>query len=148
MILDSLKNTASLSALHPLFAKAFDYILTHDLNSVEPGKIVLDGDKLFISVMEIEGKTPENAKMETHQKYIDIQVVLSGEECMGWTAVENCIHPVEEYNAEKDIQFFTDKPTTYTTVHPGEFAVFFPADGHAPAIGNGPIKKAVVKVMV
>lgn len=148
MILDSLKNAASTLALNPLFKQAFDYIQSNDLSKVEPGKIVLDGDKLFISVMEIEGKTPEAAKMESHQKYIDIQVVLSGVETMGWTPIGLCTNAIEPYNGDKDIQFFTDKPSSYLTVHTGDFAVFFPEDGHAPGIGNGPIKKAVVKVMV
>ena len=148
MILDSLKNAASTLALNPLFKQAFDFIQKNDLSKMELGKTILDGDKLFISVMEIDGKLPEAAKMESHVKYIDIQVVLSGVETMGWTAIEHCTEAIEPYNAEKDLQFFADKPSTLITVHPGEFAIFFPEDGHAPGIGNGLIKKAVVKVLV
>lgn len=147
MILDSLRNATSIQALNPLFKKAFDFIQSHDLSAMEPGKTLIDGDKLFISVMEIDGKSVEAAKMESHQKYIDIQVVISGVETMGWTAIEHCNNALEPYNVEKDLQFFQDAPSTYVTVHPGEFAVFFPEDGHAPGIGNGPIKKAVVKVL-
>jgi len=148
MILDSLKNAASTLALNPLFKQAFDFIQKNDLSKMELGKTILDGDKLFISVMEIDGKLPEAAKMESHVKYIDIQVVISGVETMGWTAIEHCTEAIEPYNAEKDLQFFADKPSTLITVHPGEFAIFFPEDGHAPGIGNGLIKKAVVKVLV
>jgi len=148
MILDSLKNAASTLALNPLFKQAFEFIQKNDLSKMELGKTILDGDKLFISVMEIDGKLPEAAKMESHVKYIDIQVVLSGVETMGWTAIEHCTEAIEPYNAEKDLQFFADKPSTLITVHPGEFAIFFPEDGHAPGIGNGLIKKAVVKVLV
>ena len=67
---------------------------------------------------------------------------------MGWTSIEHCTNEIDSYNPEKDIIFYADKPTTYITVNPGEFVIFFPEDGHAPAIGNGPIKKAVVKVLV
>ena len=148
MILDSLKNAASTLALNPLFKQAFDFIQKNDLSKMELGKTILDGDKLFISVMEIDGKLPEAAKMESHVKYIDIQVVISGVETMGWTAIEHCTEAIEPYNAEKDLQFFADKPSTLITVHPGEFAIFFPEDGHAPGIGNGLIKKAVLKVLV
>jgi biofilm protein TabA len=148
MILDSLKNITASESLNPRFKQAFEYIKNNDLSKMEPGKVILDGDYLFISIMEIEGKLPEVAKMEAHKKYIDIQVVLVGQETMGWTAIENCIHEIDPYNADKDIIFYTDKPTTYLTVNPGEFAIFFPEDGHAPAIGSGLIKKAVVKVLV
>jgi len=148
MILDSLKNANASISLNPRFKQAFEFIQKNDLAKMDPGKVILDGDNLFISIMEIDGKLPEVAKMEAHKKYIDIQVVLSGQETMGWTAIENCTNEIEPYQAEKDIIFYTDKPTTYFTVNPGEFAIFFPEDGHAPAIGNGPIKKAVIKVLV
>jgi len=148
MILDSLKNASSVLALHPLFKQAFEFIQNNDLSNMELGKTILDGDKLFISVMENEGKAPEAAKMESHVKYIDIQVVISGVETMGWTAIEHCTDALEPYNADKDLQFFSNKPTSMVTVNPGEFAIFFPEDGHAPGIGNGLIKKAVVKVLV
>ena len=148
MILDSLKNAAASVSLNPRFKQAFDFILNNDLSKMEPGKIVLDGDNLFVSLVEITGKKPEEAKMEAHRKYIDIQVVLTGQEKMGWTAIESCTHETDPYSAEKDIIFYTDKPTTYLTVNPGQFAIFFPEDGHAPAIGDGPIKKAIVKVLI
>ncbi|MDD4920909.1 MAG: YhcH/YjgK/YiaL family protein [Bacteroidales bacterium] len=148
MILDSLKNASASFSLNPRFKQAFDFIQNNDLAKMEPGKLILDGENLFISLVELEGKKPEVAKMEAHKKYIDIQLVLAGQETMGWTAIENCINETEPYNGEKDIIFYTDKPTSYVTVNPGEFAIFFPEDGHAPAIGSGPIKKAIVKVLV
>lgn len=148
MILDSLKNAASVLKLNPLFKQAFDFIQKNDLSKMELGKTIIDGDKLFVSVMEIDGKMLEAAKMESHVKYIDIQVVISGVETMGWAAIEHCTDALEPFNTEKDLQFFTTKPSTLITVNPGEFAIFFPEDGHAPGIGNGPIKKAVFKVLV
>jgi len=148
MVLGSLKNTEAAEKLHPMFKQAFDYIKANDLSKAEPGKIELDGKNLFISVQEITGKTKEVAKMETHNKYIDIQVPVVGVETMGWLAAENCVNSPEGYNETKDITFFTDAPSTYVDVEPGNFVIFFTEDGHAPAIGNGAIKKLVVKVMV
>jgi len=148
MILDSLKNASAFLSLNPRFKKAFDYIRNNDLSKMEPGKIILDGDHIFISLVELDGKKPEAAKMEAHKKYIDIQIVLAGQETMGWTAIEHCKNEINPYNAENDIVFYTDKPTAYVTVNPGEFAIFFPEDGHAPAISDGHIKKAIVKVLI
>lgn len=148
MILDSLKSFSTYSSLNPLFQKAFEYLSNNDLSLAEPGKIVVDGEKLFINVQDIQGKTPEAAKMEGHKKYIDIQIVLKGNERMGWTAIENCKDEIEPYNSDKDIVFYKDKATSYIDVKPGEFVIFFPGDGHAPAIGNGPIKKAIIKVLI
>ena len=90
MILDSLKNAGLYLSLNPLFKQAFDFVENNDISAFEPGKTIIDSDKLFISVMEIDGKTPETAKLETHNKYIDIQIVLEGNETMGWLDIDNC----------------------------------------------------------
>jgi len=148
MILDSLKNAGQYHSLNPLFKQAFEFLEKNDILNFEPGKTIIDSDKLFISVMEIDGKTPETAKLETHNKYIDIQIVLKGNETMGWLDIDNCKNAVDQYNPEKDITFFKDQPSTYFTLRPGDFVIFFPEDGHAPAIGEGFIKKAVIKVLV
>ncbi len=148
MIVDALSNSVAAEKLHPLFKQAFDFLKSTDFSKVEPGKIVLDGDKLFVSIVETQGKTKETAKLETHNKYIDIQMPVVGKETMGWLAGENCKNKIDPYNTERDITFFTDKPTTYVELNPYEFAIFFPEDGHAPAIAEGTIKKAIVKVLV
>ena len=148
MIVDSLTNSASIEQMHPLFKKAFDFLRTTDFSNTNPGKIQLDGEQLFVSIVETEGKTKEQAKLETHNKYIDIQMPIEGIETMGWLAGKNCVNEVEPYNAEKDITFFTDKPSTYIQVQPYEFAIFYPEDGHAPAIAEGKLKKIIVKVLV
>lgn len=148
MILDSVNNASAYLTLNSRFRQAFEYIQNNDFSKMEPGKIVLDGDNLYLSICEIEGRKAEVAKVEAHKKYIDIQYIISGNETMGWTSIENCIHEADAYDTQKDIIFYTDKPSTYITVNPGEFVIFFPEDGHAPAIGDGPIKKAIVKVLI
>ena len=52
------------------------------------------------------------------------------------------------YNEQKDIAFYIDRPTAYTKIYPGQFAIYFPEDGHAPGIGQGNIRKVIVKVQV
>ncbi|MCC8143306.1 MAG: YhcH/YjgK/YiaL family protein [Tannerellaceae bacterium] len=148
MILDSLNNTTRFEVLNPLFKKAFDYVKTTDLTTVEDGKYEIEGKDLFISVVTICGKLKEDAKMETHNEYIDIQMPLQGVESIGWKAGSELKEAIGEYNPEKDITFFVDKPTTYDKIYPGQFAIYFPEDGHAPGIGEGTIRKAIVKVRV
>ena len=49
---------------------------------------------------------------------------------------------------KQDIAFYIDKPTAYTKIYPGQFAIYFPEDGHAPGIGQGNIRKVVIKIPV
>jgi len=148
MILDSLKSAPIYFNLNSRFKEAFDFIEKNDLEGMEPGTYLLDGENLYMTIAEFDGKQPESAKLEAHRKYIDIQLVLQGQETMGWSTIENCKNESDPYNSEKDIVFFTEKPTAYVSVHPKEFVVFFPEDGHAPGISNNRIKKVVVKVLV
>jgi YhcH/YjgK/YiaL family protein len=146
MILDSLSNSDKYINLHPRFAKAFEFIKGQNLESIQVGKYSIEGPELHASVSEKEGYTREEAKFEAHDHWLDIQVCPIGKEQIGWSARERVSTLKGEYNAEKDVTFFSDKPDTYFTLQAGQFAIFYPEDVHAPQIGEGPIKKLVVKI--
>ena len=150
MILGSLKNTKTAEKLHPLFKKAFDYLKTVDLEAIpaDGSKIELDGNHIFLFVSEYQGKPHEEAKAEAHQRYIDIQIPIKGIESMGWIGLSECKETIMPYNPEKDLVFYGDAISSTFQVSPGEFAIFFPEDVHAPGIGFGTIRKVVVKVLV
>ena len=146
MIIDTLSNADKYTGLHRNFSKAFQFIKNMDLASIQPGKYPIDGDELHASVSLKEGVEANNAKFEAHNHYIDIQVCPSGAEKIGWKPLGSCVDPKTTYDSEKDVTFYNDKPETYFELHEGQFAIFFPDDVHAPLIGEGPIKKLVVKV--
>jgi biofilm protein TabA len=146
MIIDSLNNAQKYINLHPRFAKAFGYLQSVDLAAIEPGKYPIDGTDIHASVSAKEGVKQDAAKFEAHDHYIDIQVCPSGAETLGWKPREKCDDVKEAYNPEKDVTFFNDKPDTYFQLHEGQFAIFYPEDVHAPMIGEGVIRKLVVKV--
>ena len=148
MIIDSLSNSAFYEQLNPYFKEAFDYLKSLNLSKTVPGKVVLKEDALIVNVNQSQLKTPEEAKLETHEKFIDIQLPLSVPETFGWKAGSACKQTEAPYDPEKDIEFFADIPSTYFTLHPGEFAIFFPDDAHAPCVGTGNVTKIIVKVKV
>lgn len=111
MILDSLNNTKKIECLHPLFKKAFDYLKSTDFSKVEDGKHELDGSRLYVSVVSIFGKEKKDAAIETHKKYIDIQMPLLGVEKIGWKPGCELQEESTPYNEQKDIAFYIDRPT-------------------------------------
>lgn len=146
MILDKLSNSGLYENVHPLFKKAFEFLTSNDLVQLPLGKIELDGANLVVNVVEMDGKSPEQARMETHNNFIDIQVPISGVEVMGWKPTADLAEITHPYNTEKDLTFYADKAYNLLNVHPFEFAVFFPEDGHQPGIAAGRLKKVIVKV--
>lgn len=147
MIIDTLDNLGKYASVNPLFAKAIEYLEATDLKAQEVGKVELQGKDLVVNFSVAKGKTKEQAMLETHRNFIDIQIPLSCTEVMGYTPA--CNLPGGEYNAEKDITKFALLSEAYIPVHPGMFAIFFPQDGHAPCITDEEnIRKVVVKVRV
>ena len=148
MILSALSQSDRYAPLHPLFARAFDYIRNTDLFALAPGRYHIAGDDLIAIVERVQAKTKEVARLEAHRKYIDIQLVLEGDETMGWKPLADCLNPVSEHSMEKDIRFFHDAPASWVAVPPDHFCIFFPEDAHAPLVGNGTIRKVIFKVAV
>lgn len=146
MVVDKLENLEKYVSLNPLFAQAVEFLKSTDLDAHEIGKITLKEGELMVNFSQTRPKTKEEAKLETHNQFIDIQIPLSGVEVMGYTPRTDL--PEEEYNAEKDITFYKGLAKDYLIITPGMFAIFFPQDGHAPGVTSDGVKKVIVKVRV
>ena len=147
MILDSLKNAALYAEMHPRFKTVFDYIASHDLAAMECGRHDIDGDNIFVVVQEWDLRPTNEARLELHRKYIDIQLVLDGaDEVFGWSEKKDCLMPEADFDEQKDVQFFTDIPQCFYSVAKGQFSILYPEDGHAPMLGEGHVKKCIFKI--
>lgn len=148
MILDTIANADRYAAIHPLFTRVFDFIRNTDLHALANGRHHIVGDDVFAIVARVDGRTRDEAQLECHRKYIDIQLVLSGVDEMGWKPLADCHKPVSEYSESADIQFYYDTPASWIATQTGSFCIFFPEDSHAPLVATQPIHKIVFKVAV
>ncbi len=132
--------------MNPYFKEVFDFLRSADLARLEPGRIGIDGENAWINVVETTGKERSKVLLETHDDYIDIQVLIAGNEEFGWKPRQELtqIRPTDP--SKTDIDFYDDKASFYFPLTPGCFAVFFPEDGHAPCVGEGRIRKLIAKV--
>ena len=148
MIIDTIENLNKYIGLNPLFADVVAFLDANDLQAMEPGKYPIRDKDLFLDLTIAKGRGKEAAVLETHIDMIDIQIPISCAETFGYTPL--CDLPAFDYNVEKDVTLYGDtKPQTYVTINPGQMAIFFPQDGHAPCIATNPeIKKAIFKVRV
>jgi YhcH/YjgK/YiaL family protein len=151
MIADSIQNSP-LYPLGPAWDAAFEFLKTLTPDSAT-GKQVLDGDRQFAGIDVYNTKARTDAKLETHRKYVDIQVLLSGTEVIE-IFPKHSLSVSEPYNAERDVEFYKKPEESHATVllKPGQFLVFFPDDAHMPCLRAGPaaepVKKVVIKVAV
>ena len=133
---------------NPYYAQAIEFIKNNDLNALECGKHFIDGENLFVNIVDSNMKTPQQARLEVHDKYIDIQIPLSKAETFGIKPRSECSQPDGEMNTEKDILFYHDPVEETITAEIGEVVTFAPEMAHAPLIGEGVIHKAIFKVKV
>ena len=148
MILDQLDQADRYSGLNPLFHRAFEFLRSTRLADLPSGKLEIDGDRIFAMIAKGPGHSREQAKLEVHRAYVDIQVAVAGVDEIGWKSLPLCAAPEGEYDAETDVQLFADAPDAWMAVGSGAFAVFYPEDAHAPMVSDGELHKVVVKVLV
>lgn len=131
--------------------KAFIFLKSSDLTALELKRYDIDGDNLYAPVSEYLTKNEEDARYEAHQKYIDIQYVVSGKELIGVAPVSQKKDVLEAYDSTKDIEFLTVTGGENRPALPDKFFIFFPDDAHRPGLKDGensPVRKIVVKVKV
>jgi biofilm protein TabA len=154
MILDQLSLWRRYSDLAPGFDLAFAF-LERSLAALEPGRHAISGDDIYASVSDSRTRPHADLKFETHEAFIDIQVLTRGRETILWTP-RDALQVAEPYLPEKDVAFYrTPAVSTPLNLAPGLMAVFFPEDAHAPggvfagasgtAAGEA-VRKVVVKV--
>ena len=151
MIIDSIENAKKYTSVHPLFAKAFEYIASVDLANIEIGKYEITDGLLAIFSDKIGMTTAEStAKFECHDKNIDIQLCINGHETFGWKSRNHCTILKAEYNSDKDVSFYGDEPDMFFQLKHGQLVILFPEDVHAPmiAVNDQSIKKLVIKVRI
>ena len=149
MVIDKLENASLYAAPGSRIAKAFEFLRRPDLATLENGKYPIDGDDVFALVQSYNTTPREKGKFEAHRKYIDVQFVASGDECMGYANLDG-LEITDPYN-EKDDYLLAKGKADFVRVHPGMFTIFRPQDAHIPCCAvdePSPVKKVVVKVRV
>lgn len=148
MIIDTLDNLNKYAVLNPLFPKAIEFILNSDLKELPLGRNEIMGNDIFANVMEVEPHTKDEIPVEVHKKYIDIQIPVSEDETMGYIPLAEL--PEGIYDETKDVTLYplNVKAGDFLCVKRSMFTIFFPQDGHAPAITPVKMKKIIVKIAV
>ena len=86
MVVDSFDYIARYKGLHPNLDTAIDWLNSHTLDALENGRIIIDGDKVFVNVMDADLRDAEGATFEYHRRYADLQIDLCGSEHWGWAS--------------------------------------------------------------
>lgn len=148
MIVDRLENWQQYP-LGPAWRKTFEFLLSVS-PEIADGEYPLQEEDLFARVMTYRTRRPEEAMLETHREYVDVQTVLRGGEGMEWFPRQG-LTVTTPYDSGKDAEFYA-RPAAgpaRVDVRPGLFAMFLPEDAHMPSLqieAPEEIRKVVVKI--
>lgn len=148
MIVNHIYNVNSYKGLNEKFDKAFEYIQNTNFEKLEPGFYEIEGEELFLNLVEYETKGIEDRVWESHKRYIDIQVIIEGHEFIGYELFER-LKIKEDYNEQDDIYFLEGSLQSKVKLEKGDFIICYPQDAHMAGImvnGREKVKKAVFKV--
>lgn len=148
MISDNIENISRYSEIS---IEAVDFIknLKPDIDC---GKYIIN-DNIYANVEIYNTKLAKDAKPEAHEKYVDIQILLSGIEKLEFTA-RNELKILEKYDKSRDIMFFekSNKPMNSIYLDGTNFVMLYPNEAHSPQISPDnkclTVKKVVVKCLV
>lgn len=147
MIIDKIENISKYSALIP--NEVINFLKTLSPN-YKVGHYELN-DSAYVNVDQYLPKPYDNCMFEAHKKYIDIQMVLSGEENLEYTMAGG-LEVKNKYDELKDVMFFANPKniTDCVKMTPYKFVLIFPHEAHKPQIKtkSGLVKKAVVKLKI
>lgn len=150
MVIDKLQNCEKYVSLHSDFKTAFEYAKSLIVNSNENGTYEIRGKEVYANISSYMTKT--DALFEAHEKYIDIQILLSGEEEIH-VIDKGGLEVAESYNNEKDYALLkSEQSGTIVSLRAGDFCILYPHEAHKPCIApEGKIaenRKIVVKIAV
>ncbi|MBS2098571.1 YhcH/YjgK/YiaL family protein [Carboxylicivirga linearis] len=140
-----------------LFEKALNFLQKTDIDKVfkdvtigNPIEIEIDGKDVFAIFQTYETKPFEDAKMEGHKKYIDIQYLHNGSEQILVTPKERMIKD-DTYDETRDVYFPMVADYSTFRMNAGNGCILYPEDLHAPGIridAPAKVEKIVFKVAV
>ena len=149
MICDTLEHLNRYRGFHENLDTAIDYLTAycvgHTLADLPLGRTEVDGENVFIHVMEADLKPGEGANPEYHRRYADLQIDITGGE--GWGYTNKPGEEVGEYTV--DCGFQDSASVVSGALGEGRFVLFFPTELHKPGLvqdGCANVRKAVVKI--
>ena len=146
------KNADALAyrGIHPNLDLALEHITPEFLASLRDNqRVELKGDLMYCTRFTYETIPQEESFFEAHRRYLDIHIMVEGEERVDVNRPEDLT--LTEAQEGNDFYAYQGESWHSTVLKPGEFLVVFPGDAHRIKVQvDGPktVSKAVFKVCI
>lgn len=149
MIFGNINNLEEFPFLEEQVKECFEYAKEHNLASFEKGSHEIDGERLFVNIVEYTTTAAKERFWEAHRKYLDVHVMLHGTEQIDLNFIQNM--DVKEFVEKDDFLPMDGEKNSSVVLQDGDFLICYPSDGHRTAVAveePEKIKKAIFKVRI
>jgi biofilm protein TabA len=149
MIIADLKDFKRYCFENDKMQRAFKFLQETNLEDLVVGKHLIDGENIFALVQSYITKEPSLCLFESHERYIDIQFIVSGIEKISWIPIDKLVVAEDDLIKSDKLLYKDNSIGNEFIVHEGQFVVFYPEDGHKACVTVDEtclVKKIVLKV--
>lgn len=149
MIFGNIKNLHEYDYLPVDIKKCFEYAASNNLLDFEKGSYKIDGNNLFVNIVEYETIDVENRFWEAHKNYLDLHLMLDGKEQIDVNFIGNMEE--KEFVEKDDFLPLEGDKNGHVILEKDDFLICYPNDAHRTAVKvNDPkkIKKAIFKIII
>ena len=149
MIFGNINNLEEFPVLEEQVKECFEYAKEQNLASFEKGSHEIDGERLFVNIVEYTTTAAKERFWEAHRKYLDVHVMLHGTEQIDLNFIQNM--DVKEFVEKDDFLPMDGEKNSSVVLRDGDFLICYPSDGHRTAVAveePEKIKKAIFKVRI
>jgi len=146
MISDQVEKAASYAGTIPLLKDVSAFLNTCDFAGIQAGRHDIGQSGCYALVFEYTTKDIADCIIEAHRKYIDMHVVLEGEENIAVGDLAGC--QVGEFDDTRDYLPVASGELSCWKLKKGHFLVLYPHEAHATAVWIDQTPKSVKKMVI
>ena len=149
MIFGNIKNLYEYEYLKENLKICFEYAKSNNLLNYEKGSYEIDGDNIFVNIVEYETTEVENRFWEAHRNYLDLHLMLDGSEQIDVNFIENMVQ--KEFVEKDDFLPLEGEKNGHVVLNKDDFLICYPNDAHRTAVKvkeSEKIKKAIFKIII
>lgn len=149
MIFGNLKYADKYDFLTEKIKACFTYAREHDLTTYEKGGYKINGDEFFVNIENYATVKREERFWEAHKAYLDIHILVKGEETIDINFIENM--KLGEYKEADDFLPMEGDMQASVILKPGDFLICYPEDAHRTGViatKVSDLKKGIFKVKI
>lgn len=126
---------------------ALSYLQHTNISEVDVEKKMFVNESFYYSVLNYKTKSEDEAELESHRQYVDIQMIVKGEELMDIADISR-LTVKDNYNPKDDVIFWNiPERMARITLKAGDYIILYPENAHRGAIRTSEKNTEVLKIV-